>query len=415
MTKEASFKMSESIIEKRIEWVNSFESGKRWLDGVSADHSGSHDTKRNYSRAMYDFSAWAKKSPNIMIAERKSDLKSQDEAEKHRYEELVRSYRLYVKNDLKKQTQGICTAIWSFFKYNYVPLFGKIPLDDYEPYQPLTLNEIRRADAVTSLGTRCIIRFLLDSGMSREDAVKIDYGAIKDEFEANKEFCMFYAKRGKEQVHYQTFIGSNFLSMYREYKKVLERKGIQFTPKTPLLCGLQGQRFSPQELTQALNKLSKKLDFAVSPHRIRKTFETALALAKLHPILAKYFAGHKIKKSSDVESHYILPNAEDMRKAYKEVYPAINLAAQVDLEKRQQVSERLMSKIVAGETFTDEDRRDVKTYGIQLREKVKKTPKCADGENCQRIVSEGELETLLTQGWHFVSSLPSGKIVVSNE
>jgi len=40
---------------------------------------------------------------------------------------------------------------------------------------------------------------------------------------------------------------------------------------------------------------------------------------------------------------------------------------------------------------------------------------CADGVNCQRLVSEEELPNLLAHGWKFVATLPSGKCVVSSD
>jgi isocitrate lyase len=40
---------------------------------------------------------------------------------------------------------------------------------------------------------------------------------------------------------------------------------------------------------------------------------------------------------------------------------------------------------------------------------------CADGQHCQRVVAESELDGLLVQGWRVAAVLPSGKIVVSNE
>ena len=409
--------MNERIIEKRIAWVKSFESGERWLDGVSADHSGSEHTLRNYARSLFDFSAWVKKSPDEMITERKENLKSPDEATKHKFEEVVRRYRLYLQRERKVRTQGVMTALFSFFKYNYCKLEGKIPLDDYTPYKPLSLDEIRRADTTANLGTRCIIRFLLDSGMSREDVVAINFGDIQAEFESGKDVILIAAKRRKENLHYTTFVGSNFLSTYRQYKAVLEKKGVKFTKETPLLCGLQGQRYSPQQITLMLNNLSKKLDFAISPHRVRKTFETLLSMAKVHPTTLKAWMGHKVRGRSDIESRYILPSPEEQRKMYAESYNAINLTASIDLAKRAEVSERLMNKIVAGAPFNDEDRRDIKAYGIQLREATsrrRKTPKC-DGETCQKIIEENTLETMLSEGWHFVSALPSGKIVVAND
>ena len=37
---------------------------------------------------------------------------------------------------------------------------------------------------------------------------------------------------------------------------------------------------------------------------------------------------------------------------------------------------------------------------------------CADGEPCQKICSETELESLLGDSWHLVTALRSGKIVI---
>ena len=51
----------------------------------------------------------------------------------------------------------------------------------------------------------------------------------------------------------------------------------------------------------------------------------------------------------------------------------------------------------------------------QEKQKTQANGGCADCQHCQRLVSEEQLETLLTQGWHVVMCLPSGKIVVSNE
>ena len=39
----------------------------------------------------------------------------------------------------------------------------------------------------------------------------------------------------------------------------------------------------------------------------------------------------------------------------------------------------------------------------------------SNGEHYQRVVTEDEVETLLSQGWKVVTCLPSGKVVVSNE
>jgi hypothetical protein len=55
------------------------------------------------------------------------------------------------------------------------------------------------------------------------------------------------------------------------------------------------------------------------------------------------------------------------------------------------------------------------TERIKQLQEQQSNNNCADGENCQRIVSEADLGALLAQGWRVAAVLPSGKIVVSNE
>ena len=51
----------------------------------------------------------------------------------------------------------------------------------------------------------------------------------------------------------------------------------------------------------------------------------------------------------------------------------------------------------------------------QKRQKTPANNDCADGEHCQRIVSEADLSGMLSKGWRVAAVLPSGKVVISNE
>jgi hypothetical protein len=66
--------------------------------------------------------------------------------------------------------------------------------------------------------------------------------------------------------------------------------------------------------------------------------------------------------------------------------------------------------------FTRYDTEDARIEAIKARLKNGKgSAECKDGEHCQRIVAESELAELLVQHWRIVATLPSGKIVISNE
>lgn len=396
-------------IEEREKWIFSFESGKRWLNKVAADSSGSVATQRGYIRALWEFSEWVKKDPDAIIAERRTQLKSEEETTKMLYEEKVREYRIYLQRVRKIQARAAITALVSFFKSNYADLKLKIPSDAYTPRKPSNLEQIRAADLSTSLHNRLIIRFLLDAGMSREDAVEVSYGDIREEYEKGLQFIHLEVIRRKENIRYDTFVGSNFLTVFRQYKQILEQKGVKFTDKTPLLAGLSGQKYSPQLLTTLLNQLGKKLGFDLSPHRIRKLFETLLSMEKVHPLVLKFWMGHAI--GSDVESHYILPSVEEQRKIYSTAYSAINLEAQSSVEARLKELEAFKAGLTPEQLKAAEKLRILS----RIKRQPKSKDKCEDGSHCEKIIGEVDLEKALSEGWKYKATLPSGRIVVAND
>jgi hypothetical protein len=86
--------------------------------------------------------------------------------------------------------------------------------------------------------------------------------------------------------------------------------------------------------------------------------------------------------------------------------------ALIMLAKLQGTSEEEMKKIFRSKKASTTEEQ-VKTLE-ELTAKQQSDNDCADGEHCQRIVSEAELSELLAYGWRVAAVLPSGKIVVSN-
>ena len=123
---------------------------------------------------------------------------------------------------------------------------------------------------------------------------------------------------------------------------------------------------------------------------------------------------------------------DELRAEYKKV--EINLTTKpipdvkVEVEKvkkemteRQDMEKELMLKEIEklrkerdqSVTIAKEIVEDVK----RLKEEVLKTRgngegKCVDGENCQKVIGEEELEEWLAKGWEAKIVLPSGKIVI---
>ncbi len=66
--------------------LQKFETVKRWLNGLRQSQTGSSSTEKNYLRWFNEFIEWSGKTPDQLIAERKQELKNEDEAVKRKAE-----------------------------------------------------------------------------------------------------------------------------------------------------------------------------------------------------------------------------------------------------------------------------------------------------------------------------------------
>ena len=228
--------------------------------------------------------------------------------------------------------------------------------------------------------------------------------------------------RAKEGVDYESFIGPNAMKAMEKCLDFRRRRGEEITHESPLFV----KKYKPYKRTSAnliqgtLRRLQNLSGVELSTHRLRKTFETFLAIGKVHPIILKYWMGHKVKRGkTDIEAKYIIPPKPDQLKAYVEAYQHIDISPQpslIELQKRQRISEELTDKIVRGEPFTDEDRANIQRYGIRLREKAGRS--ATNGGNCDceyKEISEGDLLSHLQNGWRIVHANSNGKLIVQRD
>lgn len=430
--------------EENIEWVRSFEAGEKWLKKLAVRKSGSEATERYYCRALKEFSEFSGKNPDLIIEEYKADIKEDLEEAMEKWSDILDSFAAHLMKRIKKSSTAVYhAAVKSFFNYNSrVEL--KAPTPEYysERVPPVSFDELKELDSLADVQQRFFLRFLKDTGISRSDAVTLNYGDVKKEFEVNKQIIHVEMLRGKEKVEYDTFFGPNTAEALKSYLKLRETRGEEITDESPLFSSetVPYHRLSPQGLSAVFKRLSSKAGTKVTPHKLRKFFETYLALAKVHPVILKYWMGHKVGRGKkDVEMRYIIPPLDEQRKLYNDSYKKIDLKPPTVIEKEEvvktviealpdellrptaqkigiSVSELrriLRSKKLKPSDITPETLAELKkAYG---KEKANDNPNCANGQNCQRIVAEEELPPLLAKGWHVAAVLPSGKVVVSSD
>ena len=101
--------------------MEEFESVKRWLSAVHADHTGSSETRECYLRWFKRFCDRLGKTPDQLIEERKALVKSEDMTGEREAEETLRSFCNYLE---QKEGATVCKSYGrrltspSFFLYN---------------------------------------------------------------------------------------------------------------------------------------------------------------------------------------------------------------------------------------------------------------------------------------------------------
>src|SRR5260370_27434318 len=79
-------------------------------------------------------------------------------------------------------------------------------------------------------------------------------------------------------------------------------------------------------ISTAFLELSHRSGVEISPHRLRKYFDTYMALAKVNPTVLKYWVGHTVVSGhSDIEKMYIIPPTEEQRKLYVSAYDKLRV------------------------------------------------------------------------------------------
>jgi hypothetical protein len=304
--------------------------------------------------------------------------------------------------------------------------------------QPTTLEEFKQIDAIANPRDRALLRFMKDSGLSTEDVVVFNYGDIKREFEEGKDFIHIRAVRQKTQVNYDTFIGPNAVEALRIYFRLRKANGEVLNDKSPLFLShgkRKGKkrgdvkRLDDNSIRTIFTRLKNRIGIVVSPHRIRKLFASYMGLKVRHPAVLKHWMGHSVE-TSDVEGRYVIPPLEEQRKLYMESYEQIDIRQKGASEREQQIDNLINFAIAQG--LPHEKVQSLRTIfrakavspqvaAVEIRKELEKiggtkesSTDCADGQHCQRVVAEDQLETMLVKGWRVAAVLPSGKIVVTN-
>jgi integrase len=407
-----------------------FESVKFWMDGIA---NRKESTKVSYLRNMRRFCEAISFNPDQLYEMRKQDLKSEDERAKYRMENLLKRYIA----DLDKQGKGIGTlknhyaAVRSFFEYNRVKLDlrrADAPSGEGIGKEPAEKIQIRHMiDVAEPFRFRCLISFLKDIGWRLSDVLALKWGDVNDMGEG---FWNFKKVTKKETVVANGFVGPETTHLMQLYRVKREKAGETISDDSPLFKSEKGKHYkSLPHVSQKIGNMARLVNAKnVSAHSLRKYFKNTLETPELH-IQKTWIKQMMGKKLNPGDKPYVEHRTEKLLKAYKRAYEKLRLIEIVkpEEEKALEAMKELYAKITGKDPAKLlitverlkrwrrlEFKEQMKLFSEEIEKEKRKTATNGGSMDCQQIVSEGELSTLLAEGWRVAAVLPSGKVVVES-
>ena len=402
----------------------------------------SERTPWDYAEALVQFVGFVGRSP--------------EELARLSYDEvygLMRKFALWRFREVgvsAKRVKNQWFALASFFRFNGVKGDFSFPSRSI----PLTLkyldkiptrDELRLILSVPrlDLSTRIAIHFIAFAGLRLEDVCNLTYGCIREDFEKGKTPMAVWVPQGKTGKTYVTFVPGETVELLRQHFKHRKERGERITVSSPIIIDLKQlvrgriKRIARKSLTMRITRALKKSGVVLEeklangivrrmrPYSLRKYFRSNLTghmPSEYIEALMGHTSGleHVYGGTRDLDPATI----ERMREAYKRCVPYLlpsyasfdqqSLIHEAKIEALKSIAKNLLGidllevKIARekelGRKLSKEE--EIKLFETELR-------KLREGKhNPRRIISEGELEKYILEGWDVQTVLPSGKILI---
>ena len=315
----------------------------------------------------------------------------------------------------------------------------EVKVEDRAP----TKEELKKLLNIASLRTKALILVASSSGMRRNalvtlkvEDVKFDYPdvarvIVKRHYIINGKKFRSGRKISKKRSLYVTFITPEAKAMLEQYLEQRRLLGETISKDSPLFTSIRhkelGNFLSKEYVDTHWGRLLRKagLDmkseghFVLHFHTLKKYAETQFINAGVKPSYREFWLGHK---GAYLESSYFrgeeVKHLEEYRKAI-DFLSVIEAPIRLTPQKVKETLREILAKEGVDISFAIE--KASKKLGItkvtlldkmlmQAKGKVKKKK----ANDCQSVINESELEGYLAQGYRFVTTLPSGKIVVED-
>ena len=385
------------------------------------------DSQKNSTRSAYVtywkyFLEFTELTGDQILADRRKD-------KEYEWEKKTLEFKTWMMEEKKKAETSATTAaasVRSFFSFHRFPLKfrrgEKKRLTEaeakYEDYR-YSREDLAKMASFSGLKERYVLIVGKSFGLRVGDFIALTRGDLEAYLDREVPISIGKYVTQKGRVPAYPMIDSDALPVIKLMLEDMTRQG-RTKPNERML-----KYKDSNQLTKIVQRLTKRAGVEIGDKRVRfhclRKFLTDHLSSYMSESKWKQIVGKKIS-----EGAYVSPDT--LREDYKRAMNETTFTKAVSEEDMELLAKKEALKMLAkmqgmteGEMKKIFQLRKVLTVADQVKvleelteENTATNGGCQNG-NCQRIVSEEELPSLLAQGWRVSAVLPSGRVVVSNE
>ncbi|MGI0021369.1 MAG: hypothetical protein ACRD9Q_00780 [Nitrososphaeraceae archaeon] len=406
-------------IKTGVEELLQDQDTKGWHDSLESE-----TTRINYPKHLVEYLLYRNLSIKQMIKNFKADP-------------VLESKRLqdFVNVQLKKLAPGsvanYVSALQNRLEYDGISLVKRIRIPNRHIHPTITEETIPtkeqilsflshanvRAQAIIALISFLGVRFHVIAGLKLADfpELKIENREIK--FEKVPTMVKIRGELSKNKLPYQTFLiefGCRILKNYLEFRM---REGETLTSDS-LVIPTDSQYDSLKKkasiIARAVDRVFEKLGNTSRPYSLKDFFATALLNSGIQQNHQTFFMGHKGPMQLTYSLRRQLPKEqiEQLRILFKEkiephLIPVENSGESVVKAAFKKLAQEMGLEVKDEAPMSDTISEIAKVYSAAKADLAKRT-----NTTKQKTINETELDKFLEEGWEYVSTLPSGNLIV---
>ena len=402
----------------------------RWHSNLAR---GSQVTADVYLRRLGNFCESTKITPHRLAAMDEEEL----------YNLLLDTVTNMEKNYTGSYTQSVIKAIKSWLRHNGVEVKREIKIrgaedaptlkDEKIPTQAelkkifLSTDHKGRTASVliahSGLRIETVGNYLGDDGLRIRDLPELRVVEESIEFEQIPAIVIVRKELSKAGHQYFSFLTEEGCDYIKDYLEMRVRSGEKLGEDSPIVT--PKQRMKPfirsTNVGDVIRDGIRRAGYPWRPYVLRSYFDTEMMLAESKGLVLRdyrqFWMGHK----GDIEHRYTLNKGrlpgevvEDLREAYRRGQEYLQTGrSESDSEERLRDSFRKQLLAVAGFKPEEVDGMDLSMEDSEFQELVRRRLLGSLPGRGQKVVSVGEVERYLSEGWGFVSTLPNRRAVLT--